>query len=161
MYAIMLLVPQSKQWHIHGCMKRCKKCFLFFYLPSQDVPENWLGYKQRWESPVSKKKEKIRRLNDMHRGSETSGGKMEISVGIRNQGRKFLTKAKVAVAHYDNFTREADFTNEHSFGKVEVDGQQVVFQIFYYDSSMRMESSDPSNPKITTRVLVIMLESEY
>ena len=63
--------------------------------------------------------------------------------------------------------READFTpdndpyGEHDFGCVTVDGRKVFWKIDYYDRECRYGSECPADPAQTTRVLTIMLASEY
>lgn len=50
---------------------------------------------------------------------------------------------------------------EHDFGKVVVNGVSCFWKISYYDNRLEYGSEDPANPDITTRVLTIMLTSEY
>lgn len=44
---------------------------------------------------------------------------------------------------------------------VEVDGRQLFWKIDYFDAAMEFGSEDPADPSKTTRVLTIMLSSEY
>jgi Protein of unknown function (DUF3768) len=42
-----------------------------------------------------------------------------------------------------------------------VDGEVVMFKIDYYDENMEYGSPDPADPKLTRRVLTILLAEEY
>ena len=44
---------------------------------------------------------------------------------------------------------------------IRIQGQEFFFKIDYYDTAMDGGSSDPSDPSKTTRVLTLMLASEY
>jgi hypothetical protein len=50
---------------------------------------------------------------------------------------------------------------EHDFGNFEVAGWKFFWKIDYYDANVEFGSEDPADPKITTRVLTIMLATEY
>ena len=52
--------------------------------------------------------------------------------------------------------------NEHDFGAFSQEGVGKIFwKIDYYDAAMKYGSEDPADPTKTTRVLTIMLASEY
>jgi len=65
------------------------------------------------------------------------------------------------VRNFDNFKDGNNPYGERDFGAFEHNGQNVFWKIDYYDSDMKYGSEDPSDPKKTTRVLTIMLASEY
>jgi len=49
----------------------------------------------------------------------------------------------------------------HDCAIVKVEGHTIIFKIDYYDLGMRCGSDDPSDEKLTRRVMTIMLASEY
>ena len=59
------------------------------------------------------------------------------------------------------FDEGNDPHHEHDFGKIEVVGNEIFWKIDYYDKTMDNGSEDPADPSKTSRVLTIMLASEY
>ena len=51
--------------------------------------------------------------------------------------------------------------DEHDFGSVEFAGEKCFWKIDYYNKALDAGSEDPADPAQTTRVLTIMLTSEY
>ena len=66
-----------------------------------------------------------------------------------------------AVQSFDAFTADNDPYGEHDFGKLVVGGVSIIFKIDYYDLERAMHSPDAADPKVTERVLTIMLASDY
>ena len=102
----------------------------------------------------------IRALNDAFRWT-FAGGKVMMTAGIA--ALSIVTKSKVleAVRMFDAFTADNDPHGEHDFGSFEVDGHKIFWKIDLYDAAMEFGSEDPADPSKTTRVLTIMLASEY
>ena len=46
-------------------------------------------------------------------------------------------------------------------GVMEVDGHRLIWKIDYYDRSRICHSPDAADPKVTVRVLTVMLAEEY
>jgi hypothetical protein len=71
------------------------------------------------------------------------------------------------VRTFDSFTEDNDPHGEHDFGVVytndpeSVYTKKVFWKIDYYDSKLEYGSENPADPNQTTRVLTIMLASEY
>jgi hypothetical protein len=65
------------------------------------------------------------------------------------------------VRQFTAFTPDNDPHGEHDFGAFEVDGEKIFWKIDHYDKSMEYGSDDAADPEVTTRVLTIMLASEY
>ncbi len=67
----------------------------------------------------------------------------------------------VAVAEFDDFTEDNDPYGEHDFGLFDYDGHKIYWKIDYYDNDLQFGSEDPADIDVTTRVLTILLSSEY
>lgn len=65
------------------------------------------------------------------------------------------------IAFETDFEEENDPYNEHDFGKVECEDITYFWKIDYYDNDLKGASKDPSDPKLTTRVMTVMLAGEY
>lgn len=65
------------------------------------------------------------------------------------------------MAAFEGFTDGDDPYGEHDFAALEVEGRRLFFKIDYYDRDCRNASPDASNPRVTGRVLTIMLAEEY
>jgi Protein of unknown function (DUF3768) len=50
---------------------------------------------------------------------------------------------------------------EHDFGSFTLAGRKFFWKIDYYDKELRYGSENPADPAATTRVLTLMLASEY
>jgi Protein of unknown function (DUF3768) len=103
---------------------------------------------------------KIRELNDLLR-REFMGGQIYLTEGVaailQNERRAVIT----ALREFDDFSPDNDPYGEHDFGAFTVAKQKYFFKISYYDKSLEYGSPDPADPKVTTRVLTLMLASEY
>jgi Protein of unknown function (DUF3768) len=104
--------------------------------------------------------EKIRKLNDAFRRSLT-GGKVMMTAGIAALSVAMQAKVLNEVRTFDAFTADNDPHGEHDFGSFEVNGRKIFWKIDYYDAAMEFGSEDPADPSKATRVLTIMLASEY
>ena len=103
---------------------------------------------------------RIRELNDLFR-TTFIGGRVLITPGIRDHGPDFESASVEAVQRFRDFTPDNDPHGEHDFGAVMVDGAKVFWKIDYYDRDCLYGSECPADPAQTTRVLTIMLASEY
>jgi hypothetical protein len=109
--------------------------------------------------------EKIRELNDAFRkGDRPELGRNMITSGIRELVAAWpLGAAGIysIVQRFDRFTNANDPHNEHDFGSFEFAGEKCFWKIDYYDRTLEAGSEDPADPEQTTRVMTIMLASEY
>lgn len=104
--------------------------------------------------------ERIRQLNDALR-TTLIGGRVVMTSGVQALGEKAVAVALAQLRAFDQFIRDNDPYGEHDFGAFEIDGSKFFFKIDYYNRQMDGGSEDPSDPAVTTRVLTLMLASEY
>lgn len=102
----------------------------------------------------------IAALNDRFRQTYW-GGTVMMSSGVNELSDDTRAALFAAVMHYDDFNEGNDPYGEHDFGKVVVEGQDYFWKIDYYDPTMTFGSENPADPRVTTRVLTMMLASEY
>jgi len=103
---------------------------------------------------------KIRALNDAFR-TTMSGGRVMMTAGVDALPSDVQAIVLRRVATFSEFTADNDPHKEHDFGSFEVAGRKFFFKIDYFDAAMEFGSEDPADPAKTTRVLTIMLASEY
>lgn len=103
---------------------------------------------------------RIRELNDLFRTCFI-GGRVLITEGVSALGQDFTRECVEAVQRFADFTADNDPYGEHDFGCVTVQGRKVFWKIDYYDLDCHYGSECPADPAQTTRVLTVMLASEY
>ena len=104
--------------------------------------------------------ERIRELNDQFRRTY-QGGTVTMTSGINALPATVKSRILEKVRTFDAFSKKNDPHHEHDFGAFEEGGHKVFFKLDYYDAEMVYGSEDPTDPSMTTRVLTIMLASEY
>lgn len=104
--------------------------------------------------------EAIARLNDAFRVTLV-GGRVVMTRGVAAITKSQLVAVLNAVRSFTAFTEDNDPHGEHDLGSVEIDGQTYFWKIDYYDPTLEYGSENPADPSVTTRVLTIMLSSEY
>jgi hypothetical protein len=109
---------------------------------------------------IAQKAERIRVLNDNFR-STFIGGQIVMTAGVSELPMDVKAKVLLTVKEFTAFTRDNDPYSEHDFGCFEVAGDTFYWKIDYYDANCRYGSEDASDPQKTTRVLTVMLASEY
>ena len=103
---------------------------------------------------------KIALLNDAFRTSLT-GGTVLLTVGVQELPDMVKAAAIRKVVSFDDFTEDNDPHGEHDFGKFELCNRRFFWKIDYFDERGEFGSEDPADPQKTTRILTIMLASEY
>ena len=106
------------------------------------------------------RREAIRILNDKLR-TQGIGGRIMITQGIQALQPDVLEKVLPIIREFDDFNESNDPYGEHDCAAVNVDGERIFWKIDYYDKAVRGGSPDPTDPKVTERVLTIMLANEY
>ena len=109
---------------------------------------------------IEDRRRRIRELNDGLR-RYARAGVICITPGVQALGQAGVEAAITAVRDFDGFTADNDPYEEHDLGALKVAGQRMLWKIDYYDHDRRYGSPDPADPTVTTRVLTIMLASEY
>ena len=109
---------------------------------------------------VIDKAERIAALNDRFRQTFW-GGKVMMTQGVQELVDDLQAKLFRAVSEFDDFTEDNDPHREHDFGRIRFDEYTFFWKIDYFDQTMCFGAEDPSDRQNTTRVLTIMLASEY
>lgn len=102
----------------------------------------------------------IKQLNDAFRSS-FAGGKVMLTDGVRNLPPEQMTKLLSAVQAFQSFNDDNDPHGEHDFGSIEITEDKFFWKIDYYAQNLEDGSPDPTDPKVTTRVLTVMRADEY
>lgn len=105
-------------------------------------------------------RERIRALNDQLR-STGCGGLTLVTQGVLEHGLVFAARARAAIAKDATFSQASDPYAEHDFGTIDIEGNRLFWKIDYYDLAREFGSPDPCDPKVTSRVMTIMLADEY
>ncbi len=103
---------------------------------------------------------KIAFLNDAFRKS-FSGGKVMMTAGVDALPDMVKCAALHEVATFNGFNEDNDPHGEHDFGSFELCSRKFFWKIDYFDERCECGSENPSDPTKTTRVLTLMLASEY
>ena len=103
---------------------------------------------------------RIRALNDAFR-TTFAGGRVMLTPGVDELPSDARAMAIRKVATFDAFTPDNNPHGEHDFGAFDFAGHKFFWKIDYYTPDLQGGSEDPGDPAITTRVLTIMLASEY
>ena len=114
------------------------------------------------ETPSSQadKVGKIRELNDRLR-KYGHGGMWLATIGISSLAPDDMRSVYEAVLTFDGFNPDNDPHGEHDCAVQTVGNIKIIWKIDYYDRARQFLSADPSDPKVTVRVLTVMLASEY
>ena len=102
----------------------------------------------------------IRQLNDYLRMT-FSGGRVVMTQGVQALSMDVTSKVIDTIRAFDSFTEDNDPYGTHEFGMFDIDGQKLMFKIDCYDKNLEYGSPDPADPDVTTRVMTILLASEY
>ena len=86
---------------------------------------------------------RIRALNDAFRTSLT-GGRVMITRAVAALGADIQREIFAALRRYDDFDAGNDPYGEHDFGRITVQGHEILFKIDYYDQDLVTHSPDPS-----------------
>jgi len=105
-------------------------------------------------------KARIRQLNDALRLT-LRGGRVLMTVAVNALPDDLKALALQRTRTFADFSEDNDPHGEHDFGSFELAGKTFFWKIDYYDERCAFGSQDPSDPCRTTRVLTLMLASDY
>jgi len=101
-------------------------------------------------------------LNDAARQGKASGStRVVMTQGVNALPTEAIASLMGEVQRFNTFTEDNDPNGEHDFGKIVFMGDDYFWKIDYYDKDLEFGSEDPLDVKKTTRVLTVMLTSEY
>ena len=109
---------------------------------------------------LNARRQRIRALNDSFRRS-LRGGYVTATCGIQHCGPAATSEILRSVRTHAQFEAGDDPYCEHDFGAFDFRQARVFWRIDYYDKQLEGGSPDPADPAVTSRVLTIMLASEY
>jgi len=100
-------------------------------------------------------------LNDLCRTAMGVAGRVMQTAGIAALPAADQSAIRERVETFQDFTPANDPYGEHDFGSFDYQGETIFWKIDYYNRDLTAGSEDPTDPAQTTRVLTIMLASEY
>lgn len=91
------------------------------------------------------------------------GGRVLMTNGIQALGDEIAARVIAAVQAFEAFNQDNDPFCLHDCALLNVEGvdEKVMFKVDAYDRALTYGSPDEADPKVTTRVLTILLASEY
>lgn len=109
---------------------------------------------------VMDKAERIAALNDRFRQTFW-GGKVMMTQGVQELPDEMQAKLFRAVSEFDDFTDDNDPHREHDFGRIMFGSCTFFWKIDLHEELPVKRLNDNSSEPVFTRVLTIMLASEY
>ena len=111
----------------------------------------------------------IRQQNDAFRTSYganfTIPGQVLLTPGVSALSFEAQMAVMVAVMQFNDFAEDNDPHREHDFGAFEIEDGGATYRLFWkvdlYSNDLRGGSPEPSDLRVTTRVLTVMLAHEY
>jgi len=103
----------------------------------------------------------IAKLNDLARKAMGVASHLVITDGIAAYDQLELSTIRQTVETFNDFSEDNNPYGERDFGSFLFQDETVFWKIDYYDKSLQKGSENPADPAVTTRVLTIMLASEY
>lgn len=106
---------------------------------------------------------RIAALNDLARTAIGIACRVVQTPGITALPPAVQSSIRERIETFDAFTPGDDPYGERDFGSIDLPEvwEPVYWKIDYYAHDLRHGSEDPSDPSQTTRVLTVMLASEY
>jgi hypothetical protein len=109
---------------------------------------------------VMDKAARIAALNDRFRQTFW-GGKVMMTKGVQELPDEMQAKLFRAVSEFNDFTEDNDSHREHDFGRIMFGSCTFFWKIDLHEELPVKRFNDNSSEPVFTRVLTIMLASEY
>lgn len=126
---------------------------------------------QNAAGPTPNRTEIIGALNDHLRANLTEPGHNRVMmttgvhalIGDVSLFRNYQARAQLlrAIRDHEDFGPDVNPYGERDFGRIEFRNEALYWKIDYYDRALEFGSPDPADADVTTRVLTILLTSEY
>lgn len=104
---------------------------------------------------------RIRQLNDELRTEGSCRNGRMVAAGRLAQETEKIGKVAAAVAAFEDWNEGDDPYGEHDFGKIDVEGEAVIWKIDYYSLDEMHGSEHPEDPNVTIRILTQMFAEDY
>ena len=112
------------------------------------------------DASASQRTQRIRDLNDQLR-TMGRGGLIHMTNGIAALGLPTVDVIFACIADFIGFTSDNDPWSEHDCAVMTILDHRIIWKIDYYDRTRTYHSPDPGDPKVTVRVMTVMLADEY
>jgi hypothetical protein len=109
---------------------------------------------------ASERTQRIRDLNDQLR-TMGRGGIIHMTNGVAALGLPTVDVIFACIADFIGFTPDNDPWGEHDCAVMTILDHRIIWKIDYYDRTRTYHSPDPGDPKVTVRVMTVMLADEY
>ena len=103
---------------------------------------------------------RIRELNDAFR-TTLQGGRVMMTAAVNALPPETVAAALRRMQTFSEFTEDNDPYGLHDFGSFELAGETFFWKMDCYDTELQGGSEDPSDPAVTTRVITLMLATDY
>ena len=152
------------------------------FINTKQSPESFSKFADRLSEIVKEKEQmgpKLSILNDQFRtsilttnnkpkntknkntNSNINTNRVLLTRGIQALNKSLINQIVTNTATFTNFNYENDPYNEHDMGDFVIEGYKIFWKIDYYNKTLSSHSPDPCDAGVTSRVLTIMLASEY
>ena len=84
-----------------------------------------------------------------------------VTPGINAKGPAFVSLCLLSISMFKDFSEDNDPWGDRGFAALTVDDTRIYFKIDLYDEACEYGSEEPANLARTTRVLTLLLPSEY
>ena len=109
---------------------------------------------------MTDKIEIIAKLNDLARSAMGIASQVVVSDGVSGLSAEDLADVRHKIETYNGFMPGNDPHGERNSGSFSYAGETIIWKIDYQNLTLDGESDDPADPKVTTRVLTIMMASD-